>query len=132
MAISNIVYSDVSLEAGTSNDAELVVNEHSINQNILLISQTPIGSKWWRPKIGSNLHQYLFDPVDEETADNIRRELKYALEGNLEFRVQFTKIEVLADKANQNFYVNVEYRVSQLEGKTVSFEFTLGKQRKGE
>jgi phage baseplate assembly protein W len=132
MAISNIIYSDISVNAGTSNDAELVFNEHSINQNILMITQTPKGSKWWRPNIGSNLHRYLYDPVDDITADNIQRELENVLKSNLEFRVNFTVIEVIADRSNQNFYVNIEYKVSQLEGKTVSFEFTLGKRKQGE
>lgn len=129
---SKIIYSDVSIDAGTNNNAELVINENSINQNILMISQTPIGSKWWRPHIGSNLHQYLFEPVDDVTADKIRRSLSYALQNNLENRVVFTKVEVLPDRQNQNFYVNVEYYVSRLEGRTVSFEFTLGKRRTGE
>lgn len=123
------VYSDISVAAGTNDDQELVFDEHSINQNILMISQTPIGSKWWRPNIGSNLHQYLFDPVDDITADRIRRELQFVLEDNLERRVIFQKIEVLPDRANQSFYVNIVYVASRLEGKKVSFEFTLGKNK---
>ncbi len=128
----DVIYSDVSLFAGTSSDAELVFNEHSINQNILLIATTPRGSKWWRPEIGSNLHQYLFDPVDSITADNIQRELQFTLESNLESRVVFSKIEVLPDAINQNFYVNIEYRAARLGDKRISFEFTLGRSKRGE
>lgn len=125
---SSVVFSDVNLVAGTNGNYELVTNEHSINQNIMMIVSTPIRSKWWRPNIGTNLDLYLFEPIDEITSSKIQSELKAVLADNLETRVQFEKIEVIPDVANQNYYVNVEYVVPALEGRRISFEFTLGRE----
>ncbi len=120
-------FSDVGLTAGTSSTYELVQDEASINQNIMMIVSTPVRSKWWRPEIGANLNTYLFEPIDDITSSKIQTELSSILDSNLENRVVFQKIEVIPDVSNQNYYVEVIYTIPALQGKLVNFAFTLGR-----
>ena len=118
-------YSDINFRV-LDKPEELVIDAESINQNILAIFQTPIGSKWFRPKIGSNVEKYLFEPIDETTSRNIRDEMISTLEDNSEFRVQFDEVLVIPDPSNAQYYVKITYSVPTLDNK-YTFNFNLFK-----
>lgn len=126
MANIEILYSDVNMRAG-SNPAELVFNEKSVEQNILSIFETQVGSKWFRPTIGSNISRYLFEPIDMITAERIRFDMAQTLQDNGEFRVRFTLIEVLPDVLNEQYYVNIEYEAPELDQRKYTFQFNLSR-----
>ena len=121
-----VVYSDVNLLAGVEPD-ELVFNDRALNQNIAAILDTPIGSKWFRPRIGSNLNRHLFEPIDEITAEKIRRDLASALEANYERRLVFTRIEVIPDPQNEQYFVSLEYTAPELESRMFTFQFNYSR-----
>ena len=120
------IFSDVNLRAGNSPE-ELVKNEHTINQNIGAIFETPVGSKWYRPRIGSGVNKYLFDPIDTITANRIRREMEQALYSNGETRIEFGTIEVLPDVENQQYFVNIPYTSPFLEARQYNYQFNLSR-----
>lgn len=117
-------FSDVNFMAGAQ-PTELVFDSDSINQNIAAILDTPKGSKWFRPEIGSNVHRYLFEPIDDITSDRIRSEIESALSENGETRVVFQQVDVLPDPQNEQYYVNIQYRVPALEDREFSYQFNL-------
>jgi phage baseplate assembly protein W len=123
----SVTFSDINLGAGTISPYELVSDIDSINQNIMLIAATPKRSKIWRPEIGSNIVDYLFDPIDGQTANAIRVELLKALEENYEYRVVVVQMEVIPDVQNQSYYVDIDYRVPAIGKSIKDFQFNLNK-----
>lgn len=119
-------YSDINLFAGQT-PTDIVTDEASVNQNILLILMTPIRSAWFDPTIGSNIPQYLFEPLDELTARKIQNEATRLLVRNGETRVQFTNVQVLVNYDTQDFYVKIEYIAPDLDSRKIVFDFNISK-----
>ena len=81
------IYSDINLWVGKFSNDLIVHDYDAINQNIFLIVTTPIRSKWFDPFLGSNIPKYLFEPMDDITASDIKTEIGTLLTRNLEYRV---------------------------------------------
>jgi len=126
MAIIDVLYSDVNLYAGVTQN-ELVKNEHSLNQNIACIFETPKRSKWFRPRLGSDVGKHLFEPIDDVTASRIQYDMERALEDNGEFRIVFDQIIVIPDPQNSQYFVNIRYRAPELEARQFTFQFNLAR-----
>lgn len=120
-------FSDVNLFLGQGSQNTLVYDADAINQNILLIITTPVRSKWFRPRLGSNIPSYLFDPVDQITASSIQAEIKTLLERNGEFRVSIDSVTVIAVPDDQCYYVAIEYSSPYIDPNKVKFTFNLAK-----
>jgi phage baseplate assembly protein W len=105
---------------------ELVLDSDSINQNLIAIFETPPGSKWFRPELGSMIERFLFEPIDEITAGKIRSEISTVLEQNGEYRLIFNEILVIPDPSNARYYVKITYSVPTLQNR-FSFNFNLFK-----
>jgi phage baseplate assembly protein W len=119
-------YSDVSLYAQQTQNA-LVFDEDSVNQNILMILATPIRSAWFNPSIGCLIPEYLFDPVDEITADKIKDEITSVLPRNMETRVIVTGCLVVPMPDDGLFYVTIQYDAPDLNKTKIVFNFNLGR-----
>lgn len=120
------LYSDVNFTVSID-PVEIVEDAKAINQNIASIFDTPVGSKWWRPNIGSNVESLLWEPIDEVTADALKNDMELALERNGEFRVQFKSVLVIPDIPAQNYYVEIAYTAPMLEKKNQIFKFNLSR-----
>lgn len=125
MATLKPIFSDINFRMGSSRE-ELVLDAASINQNIIAIFETQPGSKWFRPEVGSLVDRYLFEPIDEITADKIQTEMSTVLEQNGEFRVFFNEVIVIPDPPNAQYYVKITYSVPALQNQ-FSFNFNLFK-----
>lgn len=125
---SSPLYSDINLYVGTVSNKELVYDTDSINQNIFLIITTPIRSKWFRIRYGSNIPAYLFEPMDEMTANRIMREIKTLLSRNDELRVTIESVRVIPNYSIQTYAVEIIYTAPNIDGKPVVFQFGLNKQ----
>lgn len=122
------LYSDINLYVGTFSNKELVYDTDSINQNLFLIITTPIRSKWFRVRYGSNIPAYLFEPMDEMTSNRIQREIKTLLSRNDELRVTVESVKVIPNYSIQVYAVEIIYTAPNLDGKPVIFQFGLNKQ----
>lgn len=122
------LYSDINLYVGTFSNKELVYDTDSINQNIFLIITTPIRSKWFRVRYGSNIPAYLFEPMDDMTSNRIQREIKTLLSRNDELRVTIESVKVIPNYSVQVYAVEIIYSAPNLDGKPVIFQFGLNKQ----
>lgn len=125
MAIE-VLYSDVHLQAGAV-PQELVFNADSLNQNIASIFETKKKSRWFRPRIGSDVSSHLFEPIDEITASRIRYDMERALADNLEHRLVFDEIVVIPDPAQEQYYVSITYRAPELDARQFTFTFNLAR-----
>lgn len=123
------IYSDVNMWAGSLSPYVIVINESAVNQNILVLCDTPVGSKWYRPRIGTAVLAYLFEPFDMQTASAIETELSDMLANNGERRVIIRQVEVLPDWNNARYYVSIHYDAPGLNLYNINFEFYLTKER---
>lgn len=121
---TNIVYSDVNLDVNTESPLELVYNEDAINKSIVAILGTKKGTRVFRRDFGSHVLDILFDPMDDLTVNRLKREIIQAIE-QWEIRITMEPSEVLPDYANQQYYVELNYRIPALGNKRVTFTFNL-------
>lgn len=121
-------YSDINLYVGRYSNQELVYDQDAINQNIFLIITTPIRSKWFRLRYGSNVPAYLFEPMDDITATKIRNEIRRLLTRNDELRITITNVRVVPNYEQEMYAVSIEYTAVTLNGQMVEFQFGLNKQ----
>lgn len=122
------LYSDINLYVGRFSNKELVFDYDSINQNIFLIITTPIRSKWFRVRFGSNIPQYLFEPMDDMTASRIRSEIMTLLKRNQELRVVINAVRVVANYTAQAYAVEIIYTAVEISDQPYTFQFGLNKQ----
>jgi phage baseplate assembly protein W len=121
------VYSDVNLFLGAGSPNTLVTDADSVNQNIMLICTTPIRSKWFRPRIGSNIPEYLFDPVDDISAQKIRTEILTLFPRNGELRITVESVIVIPVPDEQVHFVSMTYTSPYLDPSRVKFDFNLAR-----
>ena len=121
-------YSDINLWVGTFSNDLMVFDYDAINQNIFLIITTPIRSKWFDPYLGSNIPKYLFEPMDETTARDIRSEISTLLTRNLEYRAKIDNVQVVPVYDEQVYAVTVDYTDEELGEDSHEFRFALNKQ----
>lgn len=121
------IYSDVNLWLGAQDPNTLVTDVDAVNQNILMIVTTPIRSKWFRPRIGSNIPQYLFDPVDDFGAQKIQSEMMTLFPRNGEFRITVETVVVIPVPDDQAYYVSMTYSSPYLDPSRVVFNFNLAR-----
>lgn len=119
------IYSDVSMYVGRYSNKEIVTDYTAIDQNIFLISVTPIRSKWFRIPYGSNIPKYLFEPMDEITANRIRNEMRRLLERNDEFRIILNTYEVVPNYEDRVYVVTLSYVAPEISDKPYEMSFSL-------
>lgn len=117
-------YSDISLHPEYVSSS-IVLDEKSINQNIILILMTPVRAAWFDPAIGSAIIPLLFEPIDDVTAFRLQQEILKVLERNGELRIVITGVRVLANPDAQDFYVTLGYEIPGLDGRKIEFNFNL-------
>lgn len=121
-----VQYSDVNWRV-SYDKVGIVKQLDSIQQNIMLLLGVRVKSKWFRPQIGGFLDQYLFDPLDETTAENLRSEINNILQEGLEPRVKIESVEVIPDQANQDYFVEIYYDIPSLNQVNAELQFRLAK-----
>lgn len=126
MSRIDVLYSDINLYAGKLPN-ELVLNADSLNQNIACIFETPKKSRWFRPRVGSDVNKHLFEPIDSVTASRIKYDMERALQDNGEQRIVFDSITVIPDPARDQYFVDIRYRAPTLEAQQFTFQFNLSR-----
>lgn len=124
----NHKYSDINLWVGRFSNDLILYDYDAINQNIFLIITTPIRSKWFDVYLGSNIPKYLFEPMDNITARDIRSEIFTLLSRNLETRVVINSVQVVPHPEEQVYVVEIEYTVEEIAETSTTFRFALNKQ----
>lgn len=102
------------------NSSELI---ERINQSLLILLDTPKGSRLMVPEFGSDIYKYRFDPFDNILIDK----LKYALTQDIlkwEPRIRVSSIKFYDDdqaKDNHMLYIAISYKIinTDVEGNFV-------------
>ncbi len=121
---TRILYSDVNYAINVVDTSELVFNEHSINQSILTILDTRRGTRVFRRNFGSALADLVFLPLTETTKLRIYREIVQAIK-DWEPRIELVTTDILPDPENQQWFVELTYRIPTLNNQTAVFNFNI-------
>lgn len=90
-------------------------------QNVYAILKTPIGSRFFRPTYGSNIHKYIFQQDDNILEDIIRNEIVTSVNrceprakvDNVEVdttsEIGVAKIKILISKKSSNIQATINY-----------------------
>ena len=119
-----IVFSDVNCDVLTSSPYELIYNEDAIKKSLETIFATPKFSRVFRRQFGNTLMDLLFNPIDAVTAAMIGSDLREAAYA-WEKRITEIVVDVIPDYDNQQYYVEMSYRIPKLGDKMVSYKFNL-------
>jgi phage baseplate assembly protein W len=91
-----------------------LTNEQSeIEQSIILILSTPVGTRVMRPNFGSRLHELIFAPTNSQTMAEARRYVEDAL-GMWEPRIRVKDVDVSRDpedKDGARLLIQIHYEV---------------------
>lgn len=89
----------------------------NIRESVQIILQTEPGERMMHPKFGTRLHQFLFENMDSQTEEMIRREVRHSLY-MWEKRIQDIEVETNIGQGKQGeLRVTVTYRIVELEEK---------------
>lgn len=115
------LHSDVPFRMAMSADGDISPTSSlvAVRQSIFNILNTIPGTRPLNPDFGCNLAAYLFEPFDEATANSIGERVRRSLTRH-EPRIEVRKIRVIMDEDNQEYLINVFYRL-----KTVSVSDTV-------
>jgi phage baseplate assembly protein W len=96
--------------------------EEEIKSNLIHLLMTKKGSRFMLPSFGTNLYQYLFEPLDENTIAKIENEIHDAVEKFIP-NLKINKIIIMklgdenfdigGDQAAHTIKINLDYSIQQ-------------------
>jgi len=111
MAI-DYIYSDIDIQLTrqTNGDVTKFTEENAIKQSLINILSTKKGDRRMYPTFGASLEEFLFEPMDKQTADRIGNTI---LEEIVfwDDRLVVEQIHVNANHDNQQYEINIYYYI---------------------
>jgi len=99
------------LRVGPTGGIGMVEREQEIQEAIRLVLGTAPGERPMRPEFGCGIHEYVFAPSDGQTAGNIAREVRAALD-RWEPRIETDDVVIAFDAVDTGvLYIDVHYTV---------------------
>lgn len=96
---------------------EVSGERENIRQSVEIILRTEPGERILHPKFGTRLHPFLFENMDGQTEEMIRREVRHSL-SMWEKRIWDIEVEVDTGRGRQGeLGIAVTYRIAGLEEK---------------
>lgn len=104
-------YTDLDNKLRIKPDGNVVVLRGSdvIKQSIKTILSTLPGERVMLPNFGGSIRDFLFEPMDPETAEDIKDRIETSLEDE-EPRISVKRVQVIPDYSNQLYRISVQYR----------------------
>lgn len=124
----NIYYIDISKigkDFTGKKDVALLTNERAVSESIKNLIGTKPGQRIMNPEFGINVEQFLFQPIDDLSALEIRQEIEYGLE-QFEPRLETFKVEVIPVEDENMYIVNLSFTIKVLKT-TQEIQITLNK-----
>ena len=93
-----------------SNSVELVAGPEDIQQSLEILLNTSIGERIMQPKYGSNLKDYLFEPLDTSLKAFLKDLIKTAIL-YFEPRIHLDKIDLKTYDLEGRVDITLDYRI---------------------
>lgn len=111
------------LGANLSYDMSADTDYKAISNSIQNIFNTSPGEKILNPAFGADLKRYLFEPIDETTAEVIGNVIVKALK-LYEPRVVLENVQVVAQPDENQYTINVYMKIPAIKTTNKEFKFT--------
>jgi phage baseplate assembly protein W len=99
------------LKIDSQGGISLTTERNEIEQSIIIILSTEIGQRVMRPRFGSRLHEIIFAPNNDYTADLARRYVEEALR-MWEPRISNLNIDVKPDpQEHSRLLIDINYQI---------------------
>lgn len=95
---------------------------NQIKSNVVTYFSTKKGERFLNPNYGSNISNYLFDPITNNTAGNIEQLIKDELALNFP-QINLKEIEILQSIDEQQIVISLSYTVFNNEEDTLEINF---------
>ena len=120
------IYSDININLEKQTDGDVKRDDEyvAISNSISNIFLTYKGERRMLPTFGSNLNQYIFEPLDENTAYEIGAEILNALT-YWEKRINILEIRVIPKYDSNLFDITVVYNIKSNPQITKEFNYIL-------
>lgn len=119
------IYAD--FQKSAINDVRLGYNGKSVSDSIFYILNTRKGERLMLPEFGSDLYQFLFEPIDEQVTIDIEMEIRDALE-RWEPRAIIDDVIVIADHDRNTYHCTLRFHIRNLEGDLQEIKLTFMRQ----
>ena len=133
----NYLYKDISFDLEPSfsynkqlnkreylKDVQALYDIEAIKTSISNAFLTSPRQKILNPEFGVDLRRYLFEPVDEFTAELIQDDIELKLP-NAEPRIEVENVTVFGDEDNQEYQITMQINVPSLNVRGVSIKSRL-------
>ena len=110
-------FKDVSISLGmnpVTEDVLVTTDEAAVKRALYNIIMTRKGERFFKPDLGSNIANLLFEPLDAATASLIKEEIEYVII-KYEPRVRLLRIDVDANYDRNGFEVAIAFEIVGIE-----------------
>lgn len=109
--VDETIFSDMERRLTIEDDGNVRVIENTdvIHQSIKMILSTSPGERVMLPQFGSGLKDYLFEPMDEDTIDDMVDDIEESLAA-FEPRINVTRVRVIPDDINNRYEIVITYQ----------------------
>ena len=110
-------FKDVSISLGmnpVTEDVLVTTDEAAVKRALYDIIMTRKGERFFKPDLGSNIANLLFEPLDAATASLIKEEIEYVII-KYEPRVRLLRIDVDANYERNGFEVAIAFEIVGIE-----------------
>tara|TARA_B100001996_G_scaffold382981_1_gene376610 strand:- start:1700 stop:2092 length:393 start_codon:yes stop_codon:yes gene_type:complete len=111
-----------------TNDLVVSRDASAIKQALTNLLLTNKGERLFNPRYGSNIRNYLFEPLDFGTAAQIRANIVYTI-NKFEPRVDLEQLEVIPNFDDNGFDVEMVYTIDGLDIQPTTVDFFLARTR---
>lgn len=124
------LYTDIDLSLPlhpVKKDVTPLTDLQAVRNSVRNLCMTNFGERPFQPKLGSNITALLFEPADQFTAIQMKKEIYRLLEEH-EPRVNATRVQILDDADANAYRVSINFNVVQANTET-GVEFALERLR---
>jgi len=111
-----------------TNDLVVVKDKAAIMQSIISLLQTNKGERPFKPDLGCDIRNSLFEPLDYATAGIIRSQIIETV-GRYEPRVVINNVVVTPDEMTNSYEVELSFTIVGRDDVPVTAEFLLERTR---
>lgn len=106
------------------NDIEALYDIEAVKNSIKTAFLTAPGQKILNPEYGVDLRQYIFEPIDDFTAEIIKDDIESKLP-QMEPRITLRNVSVVGDEDNQTYWIELQIDVPSLDIEGLSIKSEL-------
>jgi len=99
-------------------------NALAIKRSVRNLIMLNFGEKRWRPTIGSNVRQLLFDPMTPDVAGRLQLYITQVIT-TYETRVQLNNVTVSTDFTNEGYNISISYFLKNVDTNLQSISLFL-------